>query len=510
MRVAKAALLNLVHLARSDGEMTADEIETIRGYGQALGLRPREIARILALRRTGVVCPSQFTQSHYERIHVIRMLARVAHADGVLSCAERGILQRVAESLEIGPLEFADILVTLDHHSDTRQGLNTARLAGLIAAPCVLLLIWAVHYHLLGENHRIAAEAERGRGRLEQLAIEGDAAAQREAKAAIAQVNATRTRFETTEADLRAAMRRLEDRAAVEASAPTPGEQEIRGGFREELARLKDELRRVQDVRSVFQRVEREASPSVVLLFWRVEFKRRAVTNTLSGWGTGFFVRADGLIVTNKHIVRPWLFTAEARKLLDRGFEVDEDSLLLAAWPTGRFVRNTPRTLRLSTAFHTADKTLEVVCTTPDVFVQTSRRLASGSRLDGDYHALDRNDLAVLRADFGGRPGVAPLRLAPADHQAQKLEPVMVLGFPGNITARETLQAETAPSLGEVRKVETSIFVDAPIVPGNSGGPLMDAQGQVIGVAFATFGASTVGGCIPIRYVHELLASVPD
>ena len=79
----------------------------------------------------------------------------------------------------------------------------------------------------------------------------------------------------------------------------------------------------------MFQRVEREASPSVVLLFWRVEFKRRAVTNTLSGWGTGFFVRADGLIVTNKHIVRPWLFTAEARKLSDRACKGGESASCL-------------------------------------------------------------------------------------------------------------------------------------------------------------------------------------
>ena len=50
-----------------------------------------------------------------------------------------------------------------------------------------------------------------------------------------------------------------------------------------------------------------------------------------------------------------------------------------------------------------------------------------------------------------------------------------------------------------------SIFVSAPIVAGNSGGPLIDAKGYVIGVASASYGASTVGGCIPIRHAISLL-----
>ncbi len=48
----------------------------------------------------------------------------------------------------------------------------------------------------------------------------------------------------------------------------------------------------------------------------------------------------------------------------------------------------------------------------------------------------------------------------------------MVLGFPSGDTLHEAGRAEASVSLGTVRRVEETIQISAPLIPGNSGGPL--------------------------------------
>ena len=88
----------------------------------------------------------------------------------------------------------------------------------------------------------------------------------------------------------------------------------------------------------------------------------------------------------------------------------------------------------------------------------------------------------------------------------EKLDPVMVLGFPSGPAILESGKAESSPSRGDVRKVEDTIYVTAPIVPGNSGGPVLDRDGVVIAIATRTAqGEATLGSCIQSRHVYPLL-----
>jgi S1-C subfamily serine protease len=102
-------------------------------------------------------------------------------------------------------------------------------------------------------------------------------------------------------------------------------------------------------------------------------------------------------------------------------------------------------------------------------------------------------DFALLRLLSGAAPGVAPITIA-----ADKLTPVIAAGYPG-ITLMSDRgfkdliagDAGAAPDLnmnrGEIRSIRklgriTRIIHTADVLPGYSGGPLMDLCGRVAGV----------------------------
>jgi serine protease Do len=180
-------------------------------------------------------------------------------------------------------------------------------------------------------------------------------------------------------------------------------------------------------------RVVRRVSPAVVNV-------RATVGDGQEGEGTGFFVRPDGIAVTNDHVV------AEAFSI-------------------------------------------EVVT-------------ADGGRFDARVIGGDPDaDLAVLRVEGGGPfPTVA----LGESGSLQLGQTVVALGFAlgleggpsvtsGIVSALgRTISASdpNAPGGGDVRQYEGLIQTDAAINPGNSGGPLVDLAGRVVGINTAGVGAA--------------------
>ncbi len=86
----------------------------------------------------------------------------------------------------------------------------------------------------------------------------------------------------------------------------------------------------------------------------------------------------------------------------------------------------------------------------------------------------------------------------------QRTENVLVLGYP---LGQYRLKSSTGIVSGrEASHGQALIQVTAPVNPGNSGGPLLNAQGQVIGIMVASImNASNVGYAIPINELKQLL-----
>lgn len=136
-----------------------------------------------------------------------------------------------------------------------------------------------------------------------------------------------------------------------------------------------------------------------------------------------------------------------------------------------------------------------------------------------------RNDLAILRLDdwASSEPGggAIPYRLKGA--KGSRLgEQVYTLGFPLGDTLGTSAKVSTGTlsSLMGMRDDPRVLQISVPIQPGNSGGPLFDARGDVIGVVVATLNAKyfleqadivpqNVSFAVKAEYLESLLSLLP-
>lgn len=119
-------------------------------------------------------------------------------------------------------------------------------------------------------------------------------------------------------------------------------------------------------------------------------------------------------------------------------------------------------------------------------------------------------DLALLRLDQHARSflkqqssDIVPLILGNSD-TAQCTDLVFVFGYPlGQYGMKSSTGVISGRESGEGR---TLIQISAAVNPGNSGGPLFNERGQVIGIAVYTVpSAQNIGYAIPINELHVVI-----
>lgn len=248
-----------------------------------------------------------------------------------------------------------------------------------------------------------------------------------------------------------------------------------------QAAAARDQLQHANDLSVAFQHVAKAVKPSVVNIrslrkvtmrsprmqplpmpgpfgeddFFERFFGQRGPRGQerermQQGLGTGVIVSDDGYILTNHHVVR----------------EVDE---------------------------------IEVT-------------LSDNRKFDAEVIGVDdRTDLAVLK--------IEATDLMPAElGDSGKLNVgqwVLALGNPFGLSQTVTagiISAEGRTVFGDPEMYEDFIQTDAAINPGNSGGPLVNLQGQVIGIntaiASRTGGYQGIGFAIPINMARQVMEAI--
>ncbi|HEV2730393.1 MAG TPA: serine protease [Terriglobales bacterium] len=222
---------------------------------------------------------------------------------------------------------------------------------------------------------------------------------------------------------------------------------------------------------------------------YRVGFANQRPALRARSAGTGFLV-GNGLVATNRHLAEPWYRDAESEALIRRGASTTLERLVV-------FFPGSPRPVKLSPA--SVSKT---------------------------------SDLAILRTESSDAVrGLPVLPLAKTVGPTGQL--VTLIGYPlgiagmvaksptreydrltyrkNEISAARELAAlslirpsVTYGHLGDV--INDKLIYDAPTAHGGSGGPVFNAEGEVIGVNFAYmdgFSGATLG--VSVESLRPLL-----
>lgn len=135
-----------------------------------------------------------------------------------------------------------------------------------------------------------------------------------------------------------------------------------------------------------------------------------------------------------------------------------------------------------------------------------SARLSSGDIYDGLMVVAfdDRKDIAIVKVTGFDLPVID----LGDSNEVRPGEPVMAIGNPeglqGTVTAGVVSAIRDDPFSGGYKVIQT----DAASNPGNSGGPLVNSKGQVIGVVTSKLrGSEGINFAVPVNYVRGLLIS---
>lgn len=207
--------------------------------------------------------------------------------------------------------------------------------------------------------------------------------------------------------------------------------------------------------------------------------------------GTGWFLDADGWLITNGHVVQPahepprWLANQQAQRAVTSAC-LPQVLKRMGLQPGDRpDAEEAAKRKLLDTVLPTVKVNLQ-----PQVFVVTAkgRLKAEVKKYSPPVSESSARDLALLKVSGDTFP---TLPLADS-RSAQVGDPIHIIGFPGVVLSHELLSKSTmvqaSVTNGAVSGLQTDasnnplIQTDASAAWGNSGGPAVDDRGNVVGV----------------------------
>jgi serine protease Do len=137
--------------------------------------------------------------------------------------------------------------------------------------------------------------------------------------------------------------------------------------------------------------------------------------------------------------------------------------------------------------------------------------LSDGGTYDARVIAYDReHDLAIIKIDAS-----APLKVMPMGTSSDLMlgESVFAVGnafgYEDTVTSGIVSSLSRDVEVNETQSYENLIQTDASINPGNSGGPLLNLEGEVVGINVAIrANAQRIGFAIPIDDARKVLAKL--
>ena len=269
---------------------------------------------------------------------------------------------------------------------------------------------------------------------------------------------------------------------------------------------------------------------------------------TKLGSGSGFFVSDDGYIVTNKHVVRPtdfslWQKQANSFDEAEQKLKEFENQLIRRKAKLDKMYDDLAEYKKDIDGYSGADK--QVAMSEYEVYKDRYNNMKRDYETANSQYKQKKRELSQSNTEFSlksstaktakkfkvalkdGSKLTARLIQISKEHDLalmkldQHITPYLDITSPGTARQGMVVYAIGSPlglkdfvTSGVITRARSdSIITDTQILPGNSGGPLIDQQGRVLGVntqklsSTKSVGSEGFGITIPVRYVRDEFAS---
>ena len=233
------------------------------------------------------------------------------------------------------------------------------------------------------------------------------------------------------------------------------------------------------------------------------------LSSRLSSYGTGFIVTPDGYVVTAAHVTAP--DQAEVRAQFSE-FGLQQEARRVAAANRGLFAQLTGDQAKAFTQTILEWQSGHMSLTNQRItrFAQLGVAVAGFDKtakgvpvtVIGQGAAYPGRDVAIVK--LGGNTGTYPTIPVGTDADIHQGDDIYVDGYPAASTffAATSADSQLQPTTtsGQVTAIKTTdqgtaiLQSQAPITPGNSGGPALNSDGKVVGLVSAAAVDASNGG----------------
>jgi len=261
----------------------------------------------------------------------------------------------------------------------------------------------------------------------------------------------------------------------------------------QEVQKLSHEVQQLKQEQAMPSLVLNRYRNSICYVFgiYRVGFEGQAPLLRARISGTGFVV-ADGLLATNRHVAEPWYEDPDSAVLLRKGATPKLEKLVA-------FFPGMPAPLNIAPVALSEQGDLAVLRILDSQAISQLRPLPLADNIPNPGELV-----SVVGYPMGVLGMVAKSPPAVYERLAYRRDDI---GAANELAALSLIRpSATCGHLGDV--VGDKLIYDAPTAHGGSGGPVFDAQGEVIGVNAAYldgFSGGTMG--VSVRALRPLIAS---